>query len=74
MEVHDVSASDTLVPGMVITIEPGIYIPEDDIFLSADYHTMGIRIEDDILVTKEGYEVLSEKIPKQATAMERRIE
>ena len=44
----------TLEPGMVITIEPGIYLPGE----------AGVRIEDDILVTKDGYENLSKAIPK----------
>lgn len=62
MDVHD--PSDTaapLEPGMVITIEPGVYIPEEGI---------GIRIEDDILVTEGGAEVLSDSLPKEAADLE----
>jgi Xaa-Pro aminopeptidase len=71
LDVHDVSSGDTLAEGMIITIEPGIYIPANDEKLPAAYHGFGIRIEDDILVTKEGYEVLSEKIPKEIDEIEK---
>jgi len=71
MDVHDVGPyhdSDghwrTLEPGMVFTIEPGIYIPLDAIDVPKDYRGMGIRIEDDILVTKIGYENLSAGVPR----------
>jgi Xaa-Pro aminopeptidase len=56
------SSSDApLVPGSMFTIEPGIYIPEK---------ALGIRIEDDILVTEEGYEVLTKAAPKEAEEIE----
>jgi len=42
-------------PGMVITIEPGIYIPEEN---------LGVRIEDDVLITESGYKLLSERLPR----------
>jgi Xaa-Pro aminopeptidase len=52
--VHDVgSREEVFKPGMVITCEPGIYIPEEGI---------GIRLEDDILITENGYENLSKDI------------
>ncbi len=55
LDVHDVGGRDTVfAPGMVITCEPGIYIEEEGI---------GIRLEDDILVTREGCENLSREIP-----------
>lgn len=50
-----------LEPGMIITIEPGIYVREEEI---------GVRIEDDILVTSSGYEVLSKNAPKQIQEIE----
>lgn len=57
LDVHDVADYDRpLEPGMVLTVEPGIYIPEEDI---------GIRIEDDVLVTETGIKVLSEKLPRE---------
>jgi Xaa-Pro aminopeptidase len=71
LDVHDVSAGDTLLAGMIITIEPGIYIPAGDEKLSDAYHGLGIRIEDDVLVTSDGYEVLSQEIPKTVEEIER---
>lgn len=64
LEVHD-PVSDRgrpLEPGMVITIEPGIYIPEEN---------LGIRIEDDVLVTRDGYRILSRGLPRRAEEIER---
>ena len=61
LEVHDVGdTSRPLEPNMVITIEPGIYIPEEQI---------GIRIEDDVLVTPAGGRVLS-AFPKEISEIE----
>jgi len=64
LEVHDPVSdrSRPLEPGMVITIEPGIYIPEEN---------LGIRIEDDVLVTRDGYRVLSRGLPRKAEEIER---
>jgi Xaa-Pro aminopeptidase len=63
MDVHDVGAySRRLEPGMVFTLEPGIYIPAE---------SLGIRIEDDILVTAGGAEVLSSGIPRTVREVER---
>ncbi len=65
LDVHDVgSKQDELVPGMVITCEPGIYIREEGI---------GIRLENDILITKNGNENLSISIPMQADEIEELI-
>lgn len=62
MAAHDVGPRETaLQAGNVITIEPGIYIPKEKI---------GVRIEDDILVTKTGFKNLSEKIPKEIEDLE----
>ncbi len=61
IDVHDVG--DYLQPlktGMVLTVEPGIYIPEEGI---------GIRIEDDILITKDGNRNLSNKLPKNLASL-----
>jgi Xaa-Pro aminopeptidase len=71
LDVHDVSAGDTLAEGMIITIEPGLYIPVTDEKLPSAYHGFGIRIEDDVLVTKDGYEVLSREIPKEIDEIEK---
>ena len=54
-----------LAPGMVMTIEPGIYLDKDDKDIPKKYRGIGIRIEDDVLVTKEGYENLSKGIAKE---------
>jgi len=63
MDVHDVGPySVPLAPGMVFTIEPGIYIPAE---------SLGVRIEDDILVTATGYENLSAAAPRAAADVER---
>lgn len=51
-------------PGMVVTVEPGIYIPLGTEGVDAKWHGIGIRIEDDILVTKDGNENLTASIPK----------
>jgi len=64
LEVHDPVSdrSRPLEPGMVITIEPGIYIPEEN---------LGVRIEDDVLVTRDGYRILSRGLPREAEEIER---
>lgn len=75
MDVHDVGdykvggAWRLLEPGMVLTIEPGIYI-RDPAHVPEKYHFTGIRIEDDVLVTKQGNEVLTEGAPKEISAIE----
>ncbi len=70
IDVHDIWSSDTLKAGMVITVEPGIYIPENDDSISTEYRGWGIRIEDDVLVTSGGYEILSRNIPKEVIEIE----
>jgi Xaa-Pro aminopeptidase len=57
-------------PGMVLTVEPGLYIPPDDKDAPAKYRGIGIRIEDDVLVTEEGNVNLTAKVPKEAEAIE----
>jgi Xaa-Pro aminopeptidase len=59
----------TLAPGMVLTVEPGLYIrPADNV--PAQFHDIGVRIEDDILVTRNGYENLSAAIPSRPEDLE----
>jgi Xaa-Pro aminopeptidase len=65
LEVHDPGSFDTrLEAGMVITIEPGIYLPEEN---------FGIRIEDTLVVTATGAEVLSSALPKEAEEIEKLV-
>ncbi len=62
MDTHDLGLrNSTLEAGNIITVEPGIYIPEENI---------GVRIEDDVLVTVDGYCVLSQHIPKEIEELE----
>ncbi|MCW8827165.1 MAG: Xaa-Pro aminopeptidase [Gammaproteobacteria bacterium] len=76
MDVHDVGEYKegdvwrTLEPGMVLTIEPGLYIPADSKKVDKKWWNIGIRIEDDVLVTKDGYEVLSAGIVKEIDEIE----
>jgi Xaa-Pro aminopeptidase len=75
-DVHDVGhyAVDgeprRLEPGMVLTVEPGLYLPADAEDLPAAFRGVGIRIEDDVLVTESGSEVLSAAAPKQVAEVE----
>ena len=59
-----------LVPGMIFTIEPGLYFRADDLKVPPEFRGIGVRIEDDILVTESGVRRLSEFIPRSATAVE----
>jgi Xaa-Pro aminopeptidase len=76
MDVHDVGLyrvagqSRTLEPGMVLTAEPGIYIAPDDDDAPEEFRGIGIRIEDDVLVTPEGHEVMTAAIPKSVADVE----
>jgi len=77
IDVHDVGAyalegeaSRPLEPGMVFTIEPGIYFHPDEEASPADFVGIGVRIEDDILVTDDGCEVLSRDVPKEPEEIE----
>lgn len=75
MDVHDVGAyyvggeMRPLEPGMVLTVEPGIYVAEDA-DVDPKWRGIGIRIEDDVLVTADGHDVLTHDIPKDADAIE----
>ena len=62
MATHDVGAYRMrLEPGMVFTVEPGIYLPDEGI---------GVRIEDVVLITEDGYELLSSSIPREMSEIE----
>lgn len=76
LDVHDVGEYKLagefrqLEPGMVFTIEPGLYIPPGSKGVPAKYQGIGIRIEDDVLITAEGHEVLTDAVPKAIDAVE----
>jgi len=57
--------------GMVLTVEPAIYLPEDDLDIPEQYRGIGIRTEDDILVTTKGHENLSSQIAKSVDEVEK---
>jgi Xaa-Pro aminopeptidase len=76
LDVHDVGdykigdAWRVLEPGMVMTIEPGIYLPASARGVPRRFRNIGIRIEDDVLVTKRGAEVLTARAPKDPDQIE----
>ena len=74
LDVHDVSFKKTengvLKSGMVLTIEPGIYISKQDNKAPKELKGLGLRIEDDILVTTTGHKVLTKEIPKEVSEIE----
>ncbi|MES4903230.1 MULTISPECIES: aminopeptidase P family protein [unclassified Streptomyces] len=78
LDVHDCARADyaayqgaKMVPGMVLTVEPGLYFHEHDRTLPPELRGIGMRIEDDVLVTEEGAQVLSSALPLDATGLER---
>ena len=79
LDVHDAGRyftdqgaknSRPFAPGMVLTVEPGLYIPPDDKSAPAKYRGIGIRIEDDVLVTADGNHNLTGKVPKDPAEIE----
>ena len=76
LDVHDVGeykvAGDyrELEPGMVFTIEPGLYIAPGTKGVPAKWQGIGIRIEDDVAITRDGHEVLTDGVPRDADAIE----
>ena len=77
LDVHDCAQArrdmymdGTLEAGMVFTIEPGLYFQPDDLTVPQEYRGIGVRIEDNILVTEDGAENLSIGIPRTADAVE----
>ena len=56
---------------MVITVEPGIYIDQSNINVEKKWRGIGVRIEDDVLVTNNGSEVLTKKLPKNRSDVEK---
>ncbi len=76
MDVHDVGDYKiggqwrVLEPGMVFTVEPGLYIAPDAVGVEDRWRGIGIRIEDDVLITRTGHEVLTAGVPKAPDAIE----
>ncbi|QYO67431.1 Xaa-Pro aminopeptidase [Leptolyngbya sp. 7M] len=79
LDVHDAGRyyvdqqakhSKPYAPGMVLTVEPGIYVSPDDKAAPAKYRGIGIRIEDDVLVTEDGNRNLTAKVTKEADEIE----
>lgn len=76
MDVHDVGQYKLggewrpLEPGMVMTIEPGLYVAPDDDSVAPEWRGIGIRIEDDVLVTEQGPDVLTAAVPKTIADIE----
>lgn len=76
LDVHDVgdyrvdNEPRVLEPGMVVTVEPGLYIAPDETGIDAKWKGIGIRIEDDVVITAKGPEVLSHGVPKEPDAIE----
>jgi len=76
MDVHDVGDYKVggewrvLEPGMCMTVEPGIYVAPDNIQVESKWRGIGIRIEDDIVITKDGCDILTKDVPKSVAAIE----
>ncbi len=77
IDVHDCAAAPAeeyrlgeLKPGMIITVEPGIYLKSTDLMVPEELRGIGVRIEDDILITEDGYRVLSAAFPRDPDAVE----
>lgn len=77
LDVHDCAHADyddyqgaDLVPGMVFTVEPGLYFHPSDVSVPPELRGIGVRIEDDVLVTPDGIEVLSQGLPADSRGVE----
>jgi Xaa-Pro aminopeptidase len=77
LDVHDCAQARKemyldaeLEEGMIFTIEPGLYFHESDLLAPDEFRGIGIRIEDDVLVTKDGVENLSAKLPRTPAEIE----
>jgi Xaa-Pro aminopeptidase len=77
LDVHDCAQARAenykygkLEPGMVLTVEPGLYFQTDDLTVPRRYRGIGVRIEDDVLVTAKGHRVLSASLPSEADEVE----
>jgi Xaa-Pro aminopeptidase len=78
LDVHDCAAArqetykyGKLAAGMVLTVEPGLYFQTDDLTVPERFRGIGVRIEDDVLITPDGHHVLSAALPRAPDAVER---
>jgi Xaa-Pro aminopeptidase len=77
LDVHDCAQArrelyldGVLEPGMVFTIEPGLYFKADDLAVPEEFRGIGVRIEDDVLITEDGNENLSAALPRRPEDVE----
>ena len=77
IDVHDCAQArvenyreGTLQPGMIITVEPGLYFKSDDELVPENLRGIGVRIEDDVLITEDGNEILSVGLPRASADVE----
>jgi Xaa-Pro aminopeptidase len=77
LDVHDCGkaapeayAKGTLAAGMVLTVEPGLYFQKEDLLVPEELRGIGIRIEDDVLITADGTRNLSDSLPRTADDVE----
>jgi Xaa-Pro aminopeptidase len=77
IDVHDCAQArnenyreGTLRPGMVITVEPGLYFKSTDLLVPEELRGIGVRIEDDIAITETGHEILSSHLPRDPDEVE----
>ncbi len=77
LDVHDCAQArqetykfGRLAPGMVLTVEPGLYFQPDDLTVPERYRGIGVRIEDDVLITADGHRVLSDALPREIDEIE----
>ncbi|MBV9269680.1 MAG: M24 family metallopeptidase, partial [Candidatus Eremiobacteraeota bacterium] len=78
IDVHDCARARSenyrygkLQPGMAFTNEPGLYFQPDDSTVPQEFRGIGVRIEDDLVITQDGYENLSGILPSEVNAVER---
>jgi Xaa-Pro aminopeptidase len=78
LDVHDCAQARAesykygkLEPGMVLTVEPGLYFQKDDLTVPARYRGIGVRIEDDVVVTAKGCRILTDAFPREVADVER---
>ncbi len=77
LDVHDCAQSShddyqgaVMAPGMVLAVEPGLYFHEHDLTLPPELRGIGVRLEDNVLITATGSEVISDALPITATGIE----